>query len=679
MANIVEILLKASDRTGPGFRGALGNVRALTNAVGQYATLAAGAAVASVAALTKNAIDYADEMGKAAQRTGIGVEALSRLRFAASLSDVELDTLQTSVRHLSNNLAEAAGNPASKAAEAFRIIGVNIQEADGRLRATEHVIADVAEAFSTYRDGAEKAALATELFGKSGTALIPLLNAGREGLRRMGEDAAVVTPEMARQAASFNDQLRVLKERIFAVGLEVARQVLPNLIQLLNLLRDQSTATFAERVRIVTTGLQYMAAAALATWHGISFLATAIGGILLTAFGAVQTTVRATIAVFEGLGRTAVDVGKAFVEATKVLAGFGDVAQRIISRDFAGALQQGKITASQFAGAVEDIMRAGFQGIEETAVEARRVGLLNWEQVKLDATNAYDQLLETAEQYVQRRDAIFNRPSTVLAATPGAAAGSDLTNAPNVATVDATELMLQRQIDAQRQARELERQFTLDALDGINQRRAAVEAEYASRLEQIARMRIEEDESWRLSTLAFQAYEKKKRDVGWQTVSAVADQLGTLAQAARVFGKKGYAVYQALASAQAVVSTAAGVARALADWPWPFSLVVGGIVAAAGAAQIAAIASSEPAGVAHGGLDFVPDDSTFLLRRGEAVLQPEANRDLREFLDRQEAPAPIHLTVQNYIGGRPVGETFWQLSRDGVLTIHPRAITEVPA
>ena len=55
-----------------------------------------------------------------------------------------------------------------------------------------------------------------------------------------------------------------------------------------------------------------------------------------------------------------------------------------------------------------------------------------------------------------------------------------------------------------------------------------------------------------------------------------------------------YKVAQGVAIAQAVINTAAGIARALSDYPYPYSLAVGAAVAISGAIQVATIANTEP-------------------------------------------------------------------------------------
>jgi hypothetical protein len=66
-------------------------------------------------------------------------------------------------------------------------------------------------------------------------------------------------------------------------------------------------------------------------------------------------------------------------------------------------------------------------------------------------------------------------------------------------------------------------------------------------------------------------------------------------------------------------------------------------------------------GVAHGGLDYVPERSTFLLQQGERVLAPDQNKDLTEFLKGGNA-APVGGDV--YLDGDLVGKWLERRSRN---------------
>ncbi len=100
--------------------------------------------------------------------------------------------------------------------------------------------------------------------------------------------------------------------------------------------------------------------------------------------------------------------------------------------------------------------------------------------------------------------------------------------------------------------------------------------------------------------------------------------------------KKLASIQKKIAIANVVINTADSIMTAFASVPFPASLAVAGMYAAMGATQLATIRAQEISGAAHGGMDSVPKDSTFLLKRGERVIQPEQNRDLSRFLAMQK-------------------------------------------
>ncbi len=151
--------------------------------------------------------------------------------------------------------------------------------------------------------------------------------------------------------------------------------------------------------------------------------------------------------------------------------------------------------------------------------------------------------------------------------------------------------------------------------------------------------------------------------------SSTASILGSLATIVEATGKKNFKLTQGLRYAEAVVNTAAGIARAYADHTWPMSAVVAAVVAAAGAAQIATIASTKPP-QAHGGASYIPEESTYLLSKGERVLSPRQNEDLTSFMEGGRGGSGGDL----YIDGAKIGQVLWDMSRAGRLRISSRAI-----
>src|SRR5262249_17363417 len=151
-------------------------------------------------------------------KTGVTVEDLSKLKFAAEQSGSSFDGLQTALRGLANNMEAAAAGSKSQEA-AFKALGVSATDASGNLRPMNDVLLDVADKFKTMPDGATKSALAMDIFGRSGLAMIPMLDEGSAGIKAMGDQAQrlgiVFTGEAAKGADEFNDAQHALR-----VGLE---------------------------------------------------------------------------------------------------------------------------------------------------------------------------------------------------------------------------------------------------------------------------------------------------------------------------------------------------------------------------------------------------------------------------------------------------------------------------
>lgn len=210
---------------------------------GTIKAFAQGALAAlSVGAITKaitTVVNMADEMGKSAQKIGIPVEALSRLQYAAKLSNVEIGTLSTGMNKFNKGLAAIAGGGGADAAKALRAIGVSAVDANGKLRPTQDVLLDVADKFKGYADGAGKSALAAALFGKSaGPDLIPLLNEGREGITTLMNEASifgqVISSKFAADADTFNDNIDKLIGAGKNLTTQLVEHLLPGLVDVTN-------------------------------------------------------------------------------------------------------------------------------------------------------------------------------------------------------------------------------------------------------------------------------------------------------------------------------------------------------------------------------------------------------------------------------------------------------------
>ena len=111
-------------------------------------------------------------------------------------------------------------------------------------------------------DGPEQAALALQLFGKSGLELIPLLNSGSDGIKQMTDRARelglVFDNDAGAKADEFNDKLDELKGAATGLATQVAIELLPELIRLVDWFRENYTegARLAETAKIIARAFE---------------------------------------------------------------------------------------------------------------------------------------------------------------------------------------------------------------------------------------------------------------------------------------------------------------------------------------------------------------------------------------------------------------------------------------
>src|SRR5690606_11575680 len=204
----------------------------------------AAASAADVGAFMaiSGAANRADTQIKAPTSYGIPIDAPRRPSHAAEPSRSSTEEAGKAAQRTARAVNYAMTGVDNESVRAFEQLGVALKNADGSARDVEGILGDVAEKFAAMPDGATKTALAIEMFGRSGANLIPMLNAGREGLAAMGDEAErlglVFSENTARSAERFNDNLT----RLSRVMTGFWNQVLANVIEGFAQLTDRLVA-----------------------------------------------------------------------------------------------------------------------------------------------------------------------------------------------------------------------------------------------------------------------------------------------------------------------------------------------------------------------------------------------------------------------------------------------------
>jgi uncharacterized phage infection (PIP) family protein YhgE len=223
-----EKLGKSIKKIGSGFR-----------TISRRISLLGGVVGAALAVMIKNTADFGDSLDKTTQKVGVLSSDLQRLRLAVRIGGGSTDDADKAIRFLSRSMAEASEGMAEYR-DAFESIGVEFQDAEGKLRKPLDVMLDIADVFSVMEDGSQKTADSMAIMGRAGTNMIPFLNQGRKGFDEVSKRLRFFNTELDdKQAANFNDQVEFLKTNLGGLVREQIKPLLPVLAEDIKLIENK--------------------------------------------------------------------------------------------------------------------------------------------------------------------------------------------------------------------------------------------------------------------------------------------------------------------------------------------------------------------------------------------------------------------------------------------------------
>lgn len=120
---------------------------------------------AGALAFTQKIADLTNELSDASNKTGIAVETLAGLRLAAKGSGLEFSNLEGGLIRFQKSMVDSETGT-KKLEDAFGALKVKVKDSNGNFRKTNDTFNDVMKALSQMEAGAERNAIAMEIFGK---------------------------------------------------------------------------------------------------------------------------------------------------------------------------------------------------------------------------------------------------------------------------------------------------------------------------------------------------------------------------------------------------------------------------------------------------------------------------------------------------------------------------------
>lgn len=197
-------------------------------AVGLGAACAAGA-TALVGMATKTA-ETTDEIDKMSQKIGISKQGYQEWSYVLGQNGMDVNKLSVGMKTLVSQMDSAASGTKS-AVENFDKLGVSIYDGNGKLKDQEAIMNEALYKLADMKNGTEKARLATELFGKAGIEMMPMLNQGSGAMEELTKRAhdlgLVLSDETVDAGVVLGDTMDDVKKSFGAIVTKLGAQVMP--------------------------------------------------------------------------------------------------------------------------------------------------------------------------------------------------------------------------------------------------------------------------------------------------------------------------------------------------------------------------------------------------------------------------------------------------------------------
>lgn len=218
-----------------GLSGAASMAKSMGSKIGsalKTATLVTGALVAAGTAVTgvfvgmaKQTADYGDKVDKMSQKIGISAEAYQKWDYVMQRAGGSIDSMKMGMKTLSQQ--------AEKNSDAFQKLGISQEEVQSLSQ--EDLFERTVKGLAGMEKGTERAALASQLLGRAGADMGPLLNGGTKAIEEQMEIAekyGMVMPDAAVAAsAAFEDSLTTMQMTMQGLKNRMMAEFLPAMTQ----------------------------------------------------------------------------------------------------------------------------------------------------------------------------------------------------------------------------------------------------------------------------------------------------------------------------------------------------------------------------------------------------------------------------------------------------------------
>ncbi|MCJ0972677.1 phage tail tape measure protein [Pseudomonas sp. PS1] len=697
------------------------------DAAGKAVGAASAVAVGALAVWVKSSINSAAEIQNLAKVANVSTTEFQKFAAGARTVGIENDKLSDILKDVNDKVGDFLVTGGGELKEFFEQVAPKVGVTAEQFRNLSGP-----QALGLYVDTLEKAGanqqemtFFLEAIANDATLLAPLLRNGGKEMRGLADEAQnlglILSEETIAGAKQFNDDLDLLGRVAGGVGQQIAAELLPDLLELTNTLRDPQTAkaaadmakavvgsftTIIDGARNTVQFIQWAAESAAAFMNGIAaddlvrlndeierLEEMKASGALdrLVFFGRdgivklySKEEIDAELAELRAAAEAAMQGGKPIALPVEPKLTSGPSAGGPGLNLGGGQSEEAAKAAEKAAAAITKQVEALQEQADTLGMSSEALAIYNLEQAKasdaqmaqaraaLETISAYEKQKEQTEAYAelvaslrteeeQLTDQMRERLAVLDAMqgiepdermqVAGRIAGAATSDAPEfgglapevggalgeLLKIDEAEEKLQEWYDTQLEMLEQFRQDRADLAAVWDEEELALKQQHEDELARIEQAR-------QMAQLA--SAESIFGDLAGLTKTFAGEQSGLY--------KAMFAVQKAAAIAQSMVAIQTGIAMAAAN-PFPANLAAMASVAAATASIVSNIGAI---GMAHEGIDAIPETGTWLLEKGERVTTAETSAKLDKTLS----------DIQSGGTGAPVVNLYEDASKAGTVS-----------
>ncbi|MFQ5510129.1 MAG: hypothetical protein ACE5FN_12475 [Leptospirillia bacterium] len=621
--------ISARDRTHAAFRSVKAGLSGLTRALGPVRLGIAGlVGTAGLGALVKSSLEVNDRLGKTADKLGLTTEALAGMEHAAGITGVEVGTLHKGLQNMVRNIADF-GQGVGEAKRELEQLGFSAE--DLMSLSPDQQFAAIAEALKGVENNTQRVNIAYKIFGGRATALLNTLDLGADGIRELSAETEAFGTALDRTEISkieqANDNLKRAGDAIKGIANRITIELAPVIAGLSQRFAEATAAHNGFRDH-VTSGMRVVVKA-------VGFLGDVIRGLDL-----LWETAKVAFLTFKaGVLNGIVDLAEGFNRVADVIpfldpAPLDGISRSATEAGIAAGLAQAELVRLATEPLPSDKIDAFFENLKAEAESAARV---------------------VAEARAGRTAGVTGADTD-----PNPSLQRQLDN---LVTSLATEEQKIRESYQRRQG------IIQEALNSqlIDQQRF-IELSKANddrRVEALSKNALKWADAWDDAFNRFaagvgdavadaifqqQSFSDAMRSVARGVIRQVISGLVEIGVKKLVLA----GIEKTILAGTTAANVAAGASTAVAWAPAAAAVslaTLGGNSVPAMAGMTSTFALSESlaaaslAGVAHDGLDNVPTDGTYLLQRGEGVLNKQDNRGLRDLLQNGGGNTQVTINI----------------------------------